>query len=397
MTICFICDFPFHSFSGGVERVSSLLIQEFRRLEIKVLCCFPSKYRNAIEADNVFYLVEDDICSKENINFLRNVIVDNNVSIIIKQSTLQAIHSLVVQAKNQTNARLITVYHNDPWYCIKDLRDRFDEIDYLPISSFKRFLKKTIRFLIWPLSYTLRYRSMKMQHWMKYHDSDCYVLLSEGFVMSVNDILGIHDYKRIRSISNPVDFSSDKDLDINTLIANKEKIVLFVGRMVFQQKRVDRLLRIWRKVEINNPDWRLVIIGDGDALPTMKDYARRLGLVRCFFEGKKDALDDIRKASILCLQSTYEGFGMTLVEAQQFGCVPITFDSYEAVHDIIVDKETGVLVPSFDEKEYSKRLEDLMKNDSLRKEMAVKAFHSVSKFSSDRIAEQWADLFQELI
>ena len=396
MTICFICDFPFRCFSGGVERVSTLLINEFSHLGINVLCCFPSKYRNTTDADNIYYLEEEEIVSKHNIDFLHNLIVDNNVSILINQSTLQAIHSLVVQAKNQTNAKLITVNHSNPEFQVKDLTDKIDEISFLEKNVFKRFLLQIKRKMMYPLSYSIRYLTLKKMHQKKYEDSDCYVLLSEEYVKRVCNIIGVYKNRKICSISNPVPLMPKEGKSINQIMLEKEKMVLFVGRMVFQ-KRVDRMLRIWKKVQKRVPDWRLVIIGDGDMLPIMKSYAERLSLERCYFEGKKDALQVMEKASILCMQSTHECFPMTLLEAQQFGCVPISFDSYEAVHDIIVDKETGVLVPSFDEKEYSKRLEDLMKNDSLRKEMAVKAFHSVSKFSSDRIAEQWADLFQELL
>lgn len=43
------------------------------------------------------------------------------------------------------------------------------------------------------------------------------------------------------------------------------------------------------------------------------------------------------------MTSAFEGFGMTLVEAQQYGVVPIVMDSYKSLHDIIKNDETASL------------------------------------------------------
>ena len=396
MKVCFINNSPFYENAGGVERVSTILIKELLYKGIEVICCFPSGKSTSVEICRTFYLPKNHIYSSDNVNYLKHVVEGQHIDILINQSIMMDFHYLTVAVKESTNAKLITVNHSNPEFQVKDLTDKIDEISFFEKNVFKRFLLQIKRKMMYPLSYSIRYLTLKKMHQKKYEDSDCYVLLSEEYVKRVCNIIGVYKNRKICSISNPVPLMPKEGKSINQIMLEKEKMVLFVGRMVFQ-KRVDRMLRIWKKVQKRVPDWRLVIIGDGDMLPIMKSYAERLSLERCYFEGKKDALQVMEKASILCMQSTHECFPMTLLEAQQFGCVPISFDSYEAVHDIIVDKETGVLVPSFDEKEYSKRLEDLMKNDSLRKEMAVKAFHSVSKFSSDRIAEQWADLFQELI
>lgn len=395
MNVCFINDSQFSENSGGVERVSSILINEFVNKGIEVICCFPSNKSTEVEICKTFYLPNINVFCSENVNYLKCLVEDHHIDIIINQSIKIDYHYLTVEVKKSTNAKLITVNHSNPEFQVKALTDKIDEIRFLEKNLIKRFLLQLKRRMMYPLSYTIRYNYLKKMHKKKYENSDCYVMLSEGYVKRVCNILGIPINRKICSISNPASILTIEGKDINKIPHEKDKIVLFVGRMVFQ-KRVDRLLRIWEKVEKRFPEWRLVIIGDGDMLPRMKDYARQLGLNRCFFEGKKEALQVFEKASILCMLSTHECFPMSLLEAQQFGCVPISFDSYEAVHDIIEDDKTGFLIPPFDEKCFCRQLERLMTDDLMRERMAIQAYRSVSKFQSTLIVEQWISLFQEL-
>lgn len=46
----------------------------------------------------------------------------------------------------------------------------------------------------------------------------------------------------------------------------------------------------------------------------------------------------------------------------QFGCVPIAFDSFPAVHDVIISGETGGLIKSFSKKNIYK-LTHLMEDE----------------------------------
>ena len=73
---------------------------------------------------------------------------------------------------------------------------------------------------------------------------------------------------------------------------------------------------------------------------------------------------------MLLASSAIEGWGMVLVEAQAMGCVPIAFDTYSALHDIIEDEATGCLVANDDLQEYALRLARLMRDEPLRRAMA---------------------------
>jgi glycosyltransferase involved in cell wall biosynthesis len=87
---------------------------------------------------------------------------------------------------------------------------------------------------------------------------------------------------------------------------------------------------------------------------------------------------------------------MVLTEAMAFGTVPFAFDSYSAVHDIIEDGRTGVLVTPFSIKEYTDKLTILMLDEEERDRMSENCMKDVTRFSLDSIVDQWVHLFETL-
>ena len=66
------------------------------------------------------------------------------------------------------------------------------------------------------------------------------------------------------------------------------------------------------------------------------------------------------------MTSAYEGWPMTLMEAMQNGCVPIVFDSFKAVYDIVDSDINGVIVSNGDMDTYHRELVRLMSDDNYR-------------------------------
>lgn len=174
----------------------------------------------------------------------------------------------------------------------------------------------------------------------------------------------------------------------------KEKRVLFVGRLDNSVKGADRLLRIWARAGKAMPDWHLDIVGDGPDAASLKALAQELQLSNVSFEGFRNPEPYYRRSSILCLASTFEGFGLVLPEAMQHGCVPMAFNSYAAVRDLVIPDRTGILVPPFDEEEYARRLILLMQDAPLRAAMAQAGPRHATLFSPACVVQEWNSLFQ---
>ena len=92
------------------------------------------------------------------------------------------------------------------------------------------------------------------------------------------------------------------------------------------------------------------------------------------------------------MTSRSESWGLTLTEAQQMGVVPVTFDTYASLNEIIKNGVDGVVVNEGDVEGYVNRLKELMSNTNLRNMMARKAISTSQRFSSKSIAKKWWDL-----
>ena len=141
----------------------------------------------------------------------------------------------------------------------------------------------------------------------------------------------------------------------------------------------------------------MLIVGDGPDKEDLEKYAKELGLNHVEFVGK--AINPLRyyeTAKVFMMTSNFEGFGMTLTEAMQNGCVTMAFDTYTSLHDIIENGRNGFVIEKEREDLYSKKLIELMNSDNLITNMSHNALQSVSKFSIDNITNQWMDLLKSI-
>lgn len=99
----------------------------------------------------------------------------------------------------------------------------------------------------------------------------------------------------------------------------KQRRLLFLSR-IHPKKGIDFLLRAWRTLEMDFPDWELIIAGidEGGHEAEMKSYAGSLGLARVRFYGaafgdEKDRL--YRSADAFVLPTHAENFGLVVAEA----------------------------------------------------------------------------------
>ncbi|MEM3030511.1 MAG: glycosyltransferase family 4 protein [Candidatus Micrarchaeia archaeon] len=125
--------------------------------------------------------------------------------------------------------------------------------------------------------------------------------------------------EKIRVIYNGVDFAK---FEKKKFVDRKEKIVLFLGRLV-EQKGPQTFLHAAARVAALEPDARFVIIGDGDLLPSLISQAIALGISdRVSFMGHVP--DEIRRVAyarsdVFVMPSVSEPFGIAALEAMASG------------------------------------------------------------------------------
>lgn len=221
---------------------------------------------------------------------------------------------------------------------------------------------------------------------------DRYVVLCNAYLDEVRAALGIDPSADTRTVAmyNPCD-----NMPCAT-VSDRNRRLLFVGRLVNMHKRVDRVLAAWRQLQTQFPEWSLDIVGDGEDRAELEDMARSYDLQRVTFHGWQTDLDRYYDdAAVLLMTSSYEGWPLVVIEAQQRGVIPVVFDCASGVHEM-VEAGGGVLVPAFDMEAYVGTLRDLMSSSHRRRELSARVLCTRNIYDHDRIGAEWERLFGSL-
>ncbi|MFR3056262.1 glycosyltransferase [Phocaeicola coprophilus] len=302
---------------------------------------------------------------------------DNKIDIVMNQWWPLC---FIDRLKKETDSKIIKVHHT---------------AFYIPIldgNGIKAKIKRNLR----PLyeKYKRRQVVKAVIDTLPYVDK--YVFLSPSFQKQFIEFSHYTDNaSKLDSIPNPLVFDQYITPD---KYAKKEHIVLIVGRMFESDKKITRALRAWRMVEESpvSSGWKLQIVGEGPDLSGYKQLAKALNLQRVSFEGYQQPLPYYEKAQIFLMTSAVEGFGMTLIESQQQGVVPIVMDTFLSLHDIITSGENGIITPDGDETLFAQAILSLMENPKKLDALAQQALVTCRKFSINNIVDLWENLITKM-
>ncbi|HEX5479162.1 MAG TPA: glycosyltransferase family 4 protein [Dehalococcoidia bacterium] len=172
--------------------------------------------------------------------------------------------------------------------------------------------------------------------------------------------------------------------------------VVVAGRLV-SHKRTDLVLEALARV----PGATAVIIGDGAEGARLEAQSRTLGLAgRVRFTGwlprAEDLYSYLRGAKALVSLSEQEGFGMTVIEAQTAGVVPIIARSeFSAAADLVEDGVTGLIVPP-DPGAVAEALRRVLSDGRLRAAIRTNCFETTAQYDWGLIADRMEGVYAEV-
>lgn len=387
MNILFTSSTPFHPLRGGVGRVTDTLCKELQKRGYQVF------YLNADwvaeERKKYKYPAPVTILPIKNIDdaqcviSYRKYLTENKIDVVINQD------ALYVDFYNNVGdlpIKVISVIHNNP---LMNYNHLLNDLLTLRNNSLLERMKRIVRCLLY-----LRVKKQLKEYIDKRFgniilSSDKILMLSPYYVQSLKNF-GISVENKFDYVYNPNSFP------LQTSLFKKKKEIIYVGRLDNRSKKVGRLIKVWSKVGKKYPDWNLTIVGDGPDRNQLEVLKKKYQVGNLTFEGFQSPIEYYKKASIICMTSSFEGFPMVLVEAMQFGCVPIAFDSFEAIHDVIIPEKTGELVKPFKIKDYINKLSNLIDDDTKRTTMSDAASMYVARFDVKTIADRWEYILETL-
>ncbi len=368
---------------GGMERVTDALVRGLVARGIKViLLCINHNRLGEIYTPPcpLYFLPAND---KE--IFIKNLLVEHGVTHIIDQGEGELIGKFGFFKKRDKcfdDITLIAVQHSN----VESLMNNYKDVMSHSYSNF--LLQWCYNHLYLPVRKLHSLYIIKLLHRDLSVNYDKIVLLSPSFISVFKYYNSKADQNKLRVIPNMNTYEK-----VDTI--PKKNRVLFVGRLMSNIKGCDKLLRIWKCVGSYADEWQLDIVGDGPDRFALENYAKELGFNNVVFHGFKDPTPFYQQSKIFCMTSVVEGFGMVLIEAQQHGVVPIAFESYKAVKDIIDDSVDGFLIPPFNERQYAKKLQELMGNANYLKRISERTMIKVQRYCKDNIIDKWIKLLDE--
>jgi glycosyltransferase involved in cell wall biosynthesis len=111
------------------------------------------------------------------------------------------------------------------------------------------------------------------------------------------------------------------------------------------------------------------------------------------FHGFQDPKEFYIRAKIFVMTSDYEGLPMTIIEAQTLGAVPVAYNSFSSITEIIT-KDSGIIIDFGDDHGFEMAIQTLMSDSDLLQKMMVSGLQNAQKFAPDIIAQKWMELFE---
>lgn len=403
MNIAFYTQQEITPYTGGIGRVTSILTDYFRyRYGWKVFSLFaetvPPSFKKA-EVDGACQgRLHDRFGLRRGIgeNTLRaaRFLKDHQVDVVIVQTSMD-VSMRLRQALQRVGcrARIITCLHFAPG---KDIfLNHLSDVRTVPAFSgrwMKILLKSVFSVVYTPLITHLT----RLGYRRAYAASDLVCLLSESYKELYGRFAGIREREKLIALPNPLSFDADFTEEE---LAAKKPVVLVVGRMSEFQKRISVILNVWSAFEKRHTDtpWSLKIVGGGASLGDYQRQAAMLGLRRCSFEGVQNPIPYYRESRLFLMTSAFEGFPMTLIEAQQFGCVPIVMDAFSSLSDIVVDRRNGRIVGNGDKEAFLAAMEELTADTALWHGLAAHALSDCRCFSQEKVSGEWKTIIERIV
>ena len=237
----------------------------------------------------------------------------------------------------------------------------------------------------------------RLHCWQKYNairHSDYVVCISENTKKDLLKFLPDVDESKIRVIYNGVSedyYVIDEDTERKKLPFEKGKYLVFVGNRVDEYKNFSLLKRC-----VSSSKYSLVIVGSKLSEEEKIELEKYLPKDRykCMGFLPNEELNVIYNyAAALVYPSSYEGFGIPVVEAQRAGCPVIAYNA-SSIPEVIGD--TPLLMNELTDEEFFKKIE-LLSDEKLMKEVRSAGLENSKRFSWDIMYQNYLELYKEAL
>ncbi len=202
--------------------------------------------------------------------------------------------------------------------------------------------------------------------------------------------------ERIHLIPHPLSV-----LPLSGFSAPKGPPVLLTAGLLIRRKAVDKVIAALALVRSAGSSATLLVAGQGPEEARLRRLAGELGLGDAVsFLGwlDKEALRDaMARATIYVTMSRSESFGLAVADAMAFG-LPVVSAANGGARSLVVEGETGWLVPIDDEHALAHRLGTLLASPDHAAAVGARAARwARATLSPPAVAKQWLEVYRAAI
>ena len=257
-------------------------------------------------------------------------------------------------------------------------------------------------------------KNMKLHGWKKwvfqslvnwtYQRADRVVCVSNGVLQ---DFRAYYHYQpdNLCTIYNPVldqsyfeklqapvehHFFADRETDG----ANKAQVILAVGRLT-EAKNFALLIRAFATVHQQQPNTRLIILGEGELRTELETLRQQLGLQEVVdlpgFDPNPYAY--FKYAALFVLSSNWEGLPGVLIQALASRIRVVSTDCPSGPREILAEGQFGQLVPCDDTARLAAAIQRALNTEEVQGSEEVFEQHCL-QFHKDTVVRQYRDLLE---
>lgn len=349
-------------------------------------------YRELIDSgfDNGLLLPDNDLrfYTPRNIEAVCQFIKENKIDVILDYShTITGNIKKYYQEIRRRNpsVKIFTMIHSCPDHTTQLLKYKLSLLRLQNVHSAKQLFQWAFPWLYLRLLKEL----IVYENRSAYNTLDEVVLLSPTYISDFQKLIRKKDAWRLSAIPNAI-----RPVESHVPIEQKKKEMIFVGRME-QEKALPKLLKIWEMIQDKLPDWQFTLVGDGPMLHTVHEIIHKKKLQRIKLVGYQMSIPYIDQARIICLTSVIEGLPTVFIEAMSLGVIPIGFDTFGAIHDMIDNGKNGFIIPNNDYEQYASTILQLAKDDAFRCRIANAAQSKKNQYDIEHIGPLWMEAFKK--
>ncbi|WP_026674707.1 1,4-alpha-glucan branching protein domain-containing protein [Alkalihalobacterium bogoriense] len=175
--------------------------------------------------------------------------------------------------------------------------------------------------------------------------------------------------------------------------------VIAIGRFVYE-KGFTVFIDAAKHVLLKYPKTRFILAGQGEMKQDYVKQIQQVNIAESFhikgFLQENEKWDLYHEASVVCIPSVYEPFGIVALEAMACG-KPIVASNTGGLKEVVVHNQTGIIVPPCDSERLAEGIIELLSKPNRAEQLGERGRQEVQQYCWSEVTAQTTNVYRQLL